>query len=137
LKNVANDLNIADRVYFTGFISQDELAVYFAVTELFLFHSTFETFGMVLAEAMNYGKAIVSVDNTAVKEVVDNRRNGVLIPPFDVEGFADAVLDLLTNKERRQKLGNHGILKAQRLFRWDSIVLQYEKVLREAAEGQN
>jgi len=137
LKNVANDLNIADRVYFTGFISQDELAVYFAVAELFLFHSTFETFGMVLAEAMNYGKAIVSVDNTAVKEVVDNRRNGVLIPPFDVEGFADAVLDLLTNKERRQKLGNHGILKAQRLFRWDSIVLQYEKVLREAAEGQN
>lgn len=137
LKNVANDLNIADRVYFTGFISQDELAVYFAVAELFLFHSTYETFGMVLAEAMNYGKAIVSVDNTAVKEVVDNRRNGVLVPPFDVEGFADAVLDLLTNKERRQKLGNHGILKAQRLFRWDSIVLQYEKVLREAAEGQN
>jgi len=137
LKNVANDLNIADRVYFTGFISQDELAVYFAVAELFLFHSTYETFGMVLAEAMNYGKAIVSVDNTAVKEVVDNRRNGVLVPPFDVEGFADAVLDLLTNKERRQKLGDHGILKAQRLFRWDSIVLQYEKVLREAAEGQN
>ena len=133
LKNLASDLNVADRVHFAGFISQDELPVYFSLADLFVFHSTYETFGMVLAEAMNYGKAIVSVENTAIKEVVDKGENGILVPTLDAKAFSSAVIDLLGNAAKRHRFGLHGIQKAQRLFRWDHIARQYDEIFRKAA----
>ena len=133
LQKVAAELNLADRLHFTGYISQDEIPVYFALADLFLFHSTYETFGMVLGEAMNYGKAIVAAENTAIKEVVDNGKNGILVPTLDAKAFSSAVIDLLDNTEKRHRFGIHGIHKVQRLFRWDDIAWQYDAIFRKAA----
>lgn len=132
LRTVATELNIAERVLFTGFIPQDELPVYFSLADLFLFHSTYETFGLVLAEAMNYGKAIVSVESTAIREIIENGKNGILVPPLNAAAFGQAVVDLLDNGEKRQMLGNCGKRKARQFFQWDSLARQYEKVFRKA-----
>ena len=132
LKNIAADLNVANHVYFAGFISRDELPIYFSLADLFVFHSTYETFGMVLAEAMNYCKAIVSVDNSAIKEVVDDGKNGTLVPALNPAAFGKAVIHLLNTDKLRQKMGHHGKRKVQKYFQWDKIAGQYEKVLRKA-----
>jgi len=129
LKKLAEKLKISKHIVFAGFIPDKEIPVYYAISDLFVFHSTYETFGMVLAEAMNYGKAIVSVSNTAISEVVDNGRTGLLVPTLDYEAFAKAVLKLLNNEKQRDKMGMLGYEKAQKFFKWDSIALQYEKVL--------
>jgi glycosyltransferase involved in cell wall biosynthesis len=129
LKKLAEKLKISKHIVFAGFIPDKEIPVYYAISDLFVFHSTYETFGMVLAEAMNYGKAIVSVSNTAISEVVDNGRTGLLVPTLDYEAFAKAVLKLLNNEKQRDKMGMLGYEKVQKFFKWDSIALQYEKVL--------
>lgn len=128
LKKTVADLNIADSVHFVGFIPQDELAAYFTMADLFVFHSTYETFGIVLAEAMNYRKAIVSVSNTAISEIVDDGENGLLVPTSDPDAFATAVLQLLNDKDLRCEMGKKGYEKTQKFFRWDAIASQYEKV---------
>ena len=132
LKNTAQALNLADRVHFAGYISQDELPLYFNLADLFVFHSTYETFGMVLAEAMNYCKAIVSVDSSAIKEVVDNGENGILVPPLNAVAFGEAVVQLLGDRQKRHAFGQHGKQKVQELFLWEKIAGQYETVLRKA-----
>ncbi len=132
LENIARELNIADRVYFAGFIPDEELPVYFAAADLFLFHSTYETFGMVLAEAMNYGKAIVTVSNTAIPEVVDADKTGLLVDTFDSHGFSQAVIRLLNDPQRRKEMAKKGREKAKHIFRWDTIAAKYEKVLEAA-----
>jgi glycosyltransferase involved in cell wall biosynthesis len=130
LKKLAEELKISKYVVFAGFIHDKEIPVYYAISDLFVFHSTYETFGMVLAEAMNYGKAIVSVSNTAISKVVDNGKTGLLVPTLDYEAFAKAVLKLLNNEKQRDKMGMLGYEKVQKFFKWDSIALQYEKVLK-------
>ena len=75
------------------------------------------------------------MENTAIKEVVDNGKNGHLVPTLDDDAFSRAVVELLGNSDKRHRFGSHGFQKARRLFRWDFIAQQYEDVLTRAAEG--
>jgi glycosyltransferase involved in cell wall biosynthesis len=129
LKKIVDNLDLAKKVTFTEFISNSKLPVYFSLADLFVFHSTYETFGLVLAEAMNYGKVIVSANNTAIKEVVVNGKNGILVPTSDPCSFASAALDLLNDEERRTTMGREGKRRTRKLFQWEIIASQYEKVL--------
>jgi glycosyltransferase involved in cell wall biosynthesis len=136
LKKLAEKLKISKYITFAGFIPDKEIPVYYAISDLCVFHSTYETFGMVLAEAMNYKKAIVSVSNTAISEIIDNGKTGLLVPTLNHKAFANAVLKLLSNEERRNKMGMQGYNKAQKLFKWDVIASQYEKVFELAINGE-
>ena len=129
LKNLAAELRIEKQVIFTGFISDEDLPIYFNAADLFVFHSTFETFGIVLAEAMNYGKPIVAVDNTAISEVVDQGLTGLLVPTFDHQAFTGSILQLLNDPRRREEMGKRAKEKARFKFQWNKIAEQYEKVL--------
>ena len=133
LKSIAAELGLADQVIFPGFVDESEKPFYFTAADLFLFHSTYETFGIVLAEAMNYGTPIVSVANTAIPEVVDEGETGVLVPTLDHRAFANAVLQLLSERERRKKMGKKAKEKAKRIFTWDTNARKYEEVLESAA----
>ena len=82
---------------------------------------------------MNYKKAIVSVNNTAIKEIVDHKKNGILVPTFSQGAFADAVIELLKDDQKRHRMGNNGKDKVNKLFQWDLIVSKYEAILREAS----
>lgn len=133
LQQLAGSLGISNHVIFTGFIPPQDLPVYFTVADLFVFHSTYETFGMVLAEAMHYGKAVVSAKNTAIKEVVDDGKTGILVPSSDYHAFSEAILRLLDNYNLRNRIEVNARKKAQRYFRWETIAAHYERVLRSAA----
>ena len=133
LKKMVNKLGLTEKIIFAGFIPSNELPIYYSLADLFVFHSTYETFGIVLAEAMNYSKAIVSVNNTAIKEIVVNGKNGILVPTCDSNSFANAILNLLNNEGQRVQIGKEGMKRALKLFQWDLIASQYEKVLESAA----
>jgi glycosyltransferase involved in cell wall biosynthesis len=137
LENMVHELKLSANIHFAGFISDEMLPVYFAAADLFLFHSTYETFGMVLAEAMNYGKAIVAVANTAIPEVVDVDKTGLLVETLDIQGFAKAVVRLLNDPHTRKQMGKNGREKARRLFGWDTIAAKYEKVFESVHAAQN
>ena len=133
LKRLVNEKGLENRVIFTEFISHNQLPLYFSMADIFAFHSTYETFGMVIAEAMNYRKAIVSANNTAIKEIVDNKINGILVPTMSSDALAEAIIDLLKNDHKRYQIGNEGKKRVEKLFRWDSIASKYEVVLENAS----
>jgi glycosyltransferase involved in cell wall biosynthesis len=137
LKNLADELCLGQKVIFTEFIPSRQLPIYFSLADIFAFHSTYETFGIVLAEAMNYKRAIVSVDNTAIKEVVDNKKIGILVPTFSHEAFAEAVIEILKDDHKRHKMGIEGKNKVNKLFQWDEIASKYETILKEAHLANN
>ena len=130
LKMLSIKLGVSENVSFTGYIPENELPTYFSIAKLFLFHSTYETFGIVLAEAMNHEKAVVSVSNTAIKEVVDNGKTGILVSTYNHEDFASAVIELLDDSSLRASMGRTGKNKVMKSFQWETIAKQYEKILR-------
>jgi phosphatidylinositol alpha-1,6-mannosyltransferase len=137
LQSMAAELGVDKHLVFPGFIPETEVPVYHTAADLFIFHSTYETFGIVLAEAMNYGTPVVSVDNTAIPEVVDQGQTGLLVPTFDHKALADAVLQLLTDRRCREEMGKRAKEKASRVFNWDLNSQRYESVLQYAAKGSS
>ncbi len=134
LERMGQELGISDHVKFAGFVPEEDVPSYFLAGELFVFHSTYETFGMVLAEAMSWAKPIVSVYNTAIPEVVDDERNGLLVEANNPKAMGEAIIRLLKNPDLRKKMGSAAHEKATNFFDWDRIALQYEAVLEKAAK---
>lgn len=83
-------------VFFEGFVQADELPRYFAVADLFVFHTLFDTYGVVLAEAMASGLlSCASVHASATRDLIENGTNGFTIDPRNARACADAILNAL------------------------------------------
>jgi glycosyltransferase involved in cell wall biosynthesis len=134
LRELACELGIGGRVRFLGYVPNAAVADLFEAAAVFAFHSTFETFGLVVAQAMSYAKPVITVRNTALPEIVGD--GGVLVDTLDAAGFADALVGLLGDGSLRRRLGSAGRVRAARLFDWGRIADQYEAALVRAARSR-
>src|SRR5205085_6397188 len=101
-------------VKFVGYVSNEELPRYYRSAHVFCAPSTgFESFGLVLLEAMAAGAPIVASDIPGYHHVVTHEREGLLVPPADERGIADAVVRLLQDEGLRARLGQRGRETAQ------------------------
>ncbi|MFC1548564.1 glycosyltransferase family 4 protein [Candidatus Omnitrophota bacterium] len=134
LQKLVEELNLQDSVKLLGFVPSDKLSSYFAASEFFVFHSQFETFGMVLAEAMSHGRACVTVNNTAIPEVAPDGECALLARTMDAEDMARKISLLLEDEDMRLRLENNGRKRAEELFDWDKIAAKYEDVFRKVVK---
>lgn len=115
-------------VHFLGFVSKQELAALYQQTTVFCAPSTGgESFGIVLLEAMAAGAAIVAADNPGYRDVLEHRKQGLLVPAKNAESLAVAILHLLDNESTRHAMADMGYSKAQD-YAWDRIaqrIMQY------------
>lgn len=107
-------LGIEDAVHFTGW--REDIPDILASVDLFVLPSLGEHFGRVLIEAMAMGKPIVATDSGGVPEIVIHGETGLLVPPAQPEALADAVLMLLQDPSRAERLGAAGRRRAEREF---------------------
>ena len=88
--------NMAEKnVIFSGFVKDEDLPEYYASCDLYVTATLWEGFDLPVVEAQEIGKEVVAFDLCSHPEVV---KNGVLVKPRDVRGFAGAVIKLL-NKD--------------------------------------
>lgn len=132
LMELRNQLGLRDKIKFAGFIPDGEIGDYFNLCDVFVFNSIYETFGIVLAQAMAFGKPIASVLSTAIPSVVRNKECGLLVPMDKPQKMADAVVRLLNDEKLRKKLGDNGRKRAEALFNWDVVTKKYEEVFLKA-----
>ncbi|MBI4098867.1 MAG: glycosyltransferase family 4 protein [Candidatus Magasanikbacteria bacterium] len=92
-KKEAAQLGIADRVIFTGGVTDEELARWYAGALALVLPSTdrSEAFGIVLIEAMACGTPVIASDLPGVRAVVERVQGGVLVPPGDEQALASAL----------------------------------------------
>jgi glycosyltransferase involved in cell wall biosynthesis len=128
LRNLTADLGLQDHVEFTGYISDQDLPAYLASSDIFVFHSLSETFGIVFAQAMAAGLPIVAARTSCVPDVVLDD-NGLLFDPFDISGFADSVEAFMDSEARRQLVSGRNRIRAQTEFDWNRIAERYEHLL--------
>lgn len=114
LEGLAQELELRDRVIFTGFIPREELVDYYRAADLFLFASKTETQGLVLMEAMAAGLPTVAVCAMGVQDVVFPDETGVLVPE-DQDVFVETVLSLLRDEAQRRKLSEGAKRKAREM----------------------
>ncbi|MCD6291617.1 MAG: glycosyltransferase family 4 protein, partial [Anaerolineae bacterium] len=128
LRRLANDLDIADRVIFTGHLPDTRPAL--AAMDVFVHPGDPEPFGLVNLEAMAMAKPVVAFAHGALPEIVADGRTGVLVPPGDEEGMAEAIVRLLNDPSLSAAVGEAGRLRVEQGFTAERVATQIDQVYR-------
>lgn len=111
---------------FLGTLSQNELALYYASSDVFVFPSVTETFGNVMVEAMACGLPIVAADAGANPDVVRNDVDGLLVPAMDERLYLEAIKHVLNDKSYYKS----NTLNSPLIQSWDNLVASFfEQIL--------
>ncbi len=97
LENLTKSLNLDEEVKFIGWTNNKEK--FFSSIDIFCLSSLEETFGIVLLEAMKYGKPIISSNCDGPKIIIKNEVSGILVDKKSPEQIAAAILKLKNNPE--------------------------------------
>jgi glycosyltransferase involved in cell wall biosynthesis len=90
-----------------------------------------EGFGLVLVEAMACGLPVVAFDcENGPRSLIEDGEDGFLIPPYDVESFADRLMQLMDDEKLRTKMGEKGLMKSQQ-YHISKIASQWEQLFDE------
>ncbi|MBQ3310130.1 glycosyltransferase [Candidatus Saccharibacteria bacterium] len=131
LKELAEDLGLAERVEFPGRIYLPELAEVYQSADVFATASKTETQGIVLIEAAACGLPLVAVDAGAAKELCQNRKNGILCAPDDIEAMAHGLKRILTQPDVKERYGAESLKIAKR-HDLSRTLKRFEEIYREA-----
>ena len=130
-RTLASSLGIGEDVIFSGPVEKG-VEEYFLASDLFMMLSAFDTFGMVVLEAMASRLPVIVSANVGAKDLVEEGVNGFVLPDSrDVDAAAEKIL-LLLDETRRAAMGEAGRRTAQR-HGWDRLAEEvagvYEEVL--------
>ncbi|MBQ3271298.1 glycosyltransferase [Candidatus Saccharibacteria bacterium] len=105
LEKLVREKGIEDKVKFPGRIMPPKLQEVYRTGMLFATASKTETQGIVLIEAAATGLPLVAVDAGAVRELCQNRKNGLLCRPDNVRQMARAMVKILSDKKLQEQYG--------------------------------
>jgi glycosyltransferase involved in cell wall biosynthesis len=103
IRRLAGSLGIDETVEFTGYV--DDVWPYLSRSHVFALSSSYEPLGVAVLEGMAAGLPVVATAVGGVPELVRPEANGVLVPGDDVGAMAAALLDLLGDRGRAERLG--------------------------------
>lgn len=105
------ELGLSGAVCFTGYLSQAEVAAELSRVDLFALPSFAEGVPVVLMEAMATGLPVLTTGIAGIPELVEDEVSGLIVAPGDVEGFAGAMVRLLSNPQQSAAMGQSGRAK--------------------------
>ena len=115
------DPQLRHRVEFLGKISEEDKADFLASVSLYIAPNTGgESFGIILAEAMAGGAAVVASDIPAFADVLGHGQYGALFESENSENLAKVIIDLLRDETKQKELAAAGAVHAQR-FDWGQV----------------
>lgn len=131
LHKIIKNLAIEKRVVFTDYITEEEKILLYNAATALVFPSIYEGFGLPPLEAMSCGLPVIASSASSIPEVVGEA--GILLDPNDLEGWAQAMRQVIHLEKLRQKMSGDGLKQAKK-FSWqktaEKTIEVYEKVYR-------
>jgi phosphatidylinositol alpha-mannosyltransferase len=119
-------------IHMAGYLSEEDLASHYRVADLFVSPATgAESQGIVLLEAMAAGAPVMASRIPGYESVVTDGVDGVLIDPRNETTFSEALISLLKDKPRRDRLARTGRENVER-YRWEQVTSEILDVYRGA-----
>ena len=106
-----------DELVLTGFVTDADLVTLYRATELFVYPSLHEGFGLPALEAMRCGAAVIGSDRTSVPEILGS--DDALFNPTSVPAIAAKITELLRDGSARSALRSHGLEQSKK-FSWET-----------------
>lgn len=137
LRALAHEKGVAERVWFAGDVSDDDLPSLYAAADLYVLpaHLRSEAFGISLLEAQASGLPLVTTElGTGTSFANQHGATGFVVPPANPAALARAITVLLANPELRARMGQRGRQRARELFSHERMVDATEQIYAEVVQ---
>jgi len=131
LLGLCQNLNIENRVNFTGAVFGDELGKLFQTSDAFIYLCSYGNYGRTHIEAAAYGKPIISTPVGIVPNLVGDNEGGFLVDPYDTSGIAQAIVALFSNTTLYQTKQKAILERVKKFLDVKQMVDGYEKLYEE------
>lgn len=120
-RDKAYELGLKNQVIFPGYVSVDELPLFYNACKLFCYPSFYEGFGLPPLEAMACGIPVISSSLTSMPEILEDA--AIYINPYDSHDIFEKLLNLLEDEKLRTKIGFRGLLHSAK-YSWKKTALE-------------
>ncbi|PAW68809.1 MAG: mannosylfructose-phosphate synthase [Opitutia bacterium Tous-C1TDCM] len=124
-------LGLAERVKFSGFVADADLADHYRAADVFVLSSRYEPFGMTAIEAMACGTPTVITVHGGLFRAVTFGRHALYADSLDKEDLGISIVKILRHPRLSHRLGRMGAHKARSLFTWTGIAQQLTRLIEE------
>jgi len=129
LEELLDEYGVREHVTLAG--PAERIGEEMAAASIFVLSSRFEGFPLVLLEAMSKGMAVVAYDcPTGPADIIDDHRNGLIVPPKDVDALAAGIVEMIEDEQLRRRCGPAAVETASR-YTMDRIGPHWDDLLRE------
>lgn len=135
LKKITQELNIEEKVKFTGHIDNEKVYQLMRKSKIFILPSVNEGFGIVYAEAMSNGCITIGTKNEGIDGFIVDGINGFLVNP-DVNDIVEKINYILKNENRLNDIIKRGIKDSKQLT-WENNAREYIKLFQLERENKN
>jgi glycosyltransferase involved in cell wall biosynthesis len=133
LLEMARQLEVDDRVHFIGV--RNDIPQILASSDIFLFTTNFEGFPNALLEAMAAKLPLVTTQFIGVDELVQDGRNGIIVPMDDADAAAAALRYYVDNPQKAKEYGKNAFRSVESAFSMGKMVEETEKFYRKKLEN--
>ena len=123
-------LGIREAIRFVGAVEEEKLNQLYSLADVFVYPSKFEGFGLPPLQAMAAGTPVICSNATSLPEVVGEA--AIMHDADDVNGFAESLKKIVTDKELAQSLRENGLERVQQ-FSWTEAVERVAEVYKKIA----
>lgn len=114
-----------------GAIPYQKMPSVYQNSDILLFPTVREGFGLAAAEAMACGLPVVATRCSSLPELIDEGKGGFLCTPGDVEDFAEKINHLAENPQLRREMGDYNRAKVEIMFTRERMISQYQELFEE------
>ncbi|GAB7387639.1 hypothetical protein BSNK01_14760 [Bacillaceae bacterium] len=134
LKRKAEELGIAAKVLFTGFIDDGTRNALFHYAYVSVFPSLYEPFGIVALEAMAAGGAVIAADTGGLREMIEHRGDGLTFYAGNPQSLADQLIAALRDPSLIAACRRRGREKVMREYEWSAIARRTREIYQQLHE---
>jgi len=126
LKKLIADLEIDDKVLFTGPLYGEEKFRAYVDADVYVLPSVYETFPVIVLEACACGTPVIVTDRCGIADIVDDKVGYVVENAKDQ--LQNVIIEVLSDERLRRRFGEEGKRLVREKFGWDKIVLDIENI---------
>lgn len=128
-KNLAGDLNIKNKIIFTGAVDYKELPSYYSISDMYVQPSIGEeSCPNSVFEAMSSSLPVIATDNGGTKEIIKDGETGYLVKTGDINEMAEKIESLL-NADIRRTMGEKGRFLIENEYSMERIVNNFLEMI--------
>jgi len=131
-KELASKLGVRDKTIFTGFVP--DISEYYAASDLFVFPTLYEPFGLVITEALASGLPVIVSEFAGATDIMNDECEGLLLKdPTNPKEIAEKV-NVLVEDENLRKQMSRNARKTVEKYSWDEVARKILEIYEEVAK---